>query len=281
MIHLFTATDSFLNYVSSKNPEFNLSRLLKFNGDDLVLLPSPVGWIKMMGGASGEEFPDRRAEALKSHSRLRRYIVFKLHDGIDFIPRKGDIRTHLQDIDQQVEDLKLFKTLSRLSNIQKNRKKAMQKILEEEEKNDDEDEFYGCQKWFKSKECSQLEIEAFEIWSKSMELNSVTKKGFDRFSKICMFELGLCDKSRPGVYQKIRNLDYVSKKKVYLPPGVDTDGNYENLQDGWQIYKKPGEDVKPSAFEIRLFGDEGGLKGLQQTTITVNLRVHELLEKMR
>ena len=75
------------------------------------------------------------------------------------------IHKHLQDIDQQVEDLKLFKTLSRLSNIQKNRKKAMQKILEEEEKNDDEDEFYGCQKWFKSKECSQLEIEAFEIWS--------------------------------------------------------------------------------------------------------------------
>ena len=126
--------------------------------------------------------------------------------------------------------------------------------------------------------CEDVEMEIQEIWTKAMELEAVTKKDFDRFCQIALFELSIHDKNRPGVYSCIKNQDYAQKLEVYIPR--EFEGNdYDLLPEGHKLYKKPTNDAKPSCYEIRLHGDEGRIKNKQRQTVVMNLRVFEILEK--
>ena len=72
--------------------------------------------------------------------------------------------------------------------------------------------------------------------------------------------------------------DYAKKVPVYLPK--DFEGNdYDDLPEGHKVYKKPSVDAKPSQFEVRLYGDEGPLKGGKRHTLVINLRLFDILEK--
>ena len=278
--HLFNYPDSFTNFCTTNNPQFNLSRLINFkNGDDFLSLPSPISWYKKVGGRSGKDFVNRRTEQLKAFLRLKDFVVFKLNEE-DFdltrISLKRDIRDHIKDVEQQIKDMNLFKKLSGMANAQTNRRKAMKELVFGEI--DDEAEYVACKKWFQSKECEEVELEMQDIWTKAMELNSIPKREYDRFATCCLFEFSINDKTRPGAYGVLKNADYAKKVPVYLPK--DFEGNdYDDLSEGHKVYKKPSVDAKPSQFEVRLYGDEGPLKGGKRHTLVINLRLFDILEK--
>ena len=283
MLHLFTAPDSWLNYFTMANPEFNLNKLLQFESDSFVAIPSPINWLTLLGGQSGQEFPVRRHECVKAFKRLLDYLLFKLSEkvfGKKTLQLKRDIKDHIKDISDMVDKMNYHHNLRTIAKSQTSQKKEMSDIICPP---DEESEYLAVSAWFGSPESKAVEKEAQDIWKKSKKLSSkeaLNKKEFTRVGNITYLELALADKLRTGVYNVLTNRDFAKKKEVYLPAGF-SDPNYDKLPANWKIYQKPKLDpnATPSRYEIRIPGDRPGMKNKQPQTITLNMRTHEILSR--
>ena len=289
MGHLFEYQDCFLNFVTMKNPDFDLGKLLDFQGD-YVSLPSPTPWITACGGKSGKEFPSRRVEQLKSHARLREFLKNEINQLVfkgEEIKYKREIKLHLDDLEEEVRSLKLFNQLHKLQNQEKMKKKQMEEIIEGEKDAETPNEYLAVRKWYLSEESRLLDTEMKTIWKESLDKErekdddkseSISTSDFDKFARFSFFELALCDMSRPGTLEAISNADYLNRKAVYLPDGFG-DSGLDNLPPGWNVYQAPNKRTKPTRYEIRIIGDQAGVKGNEFRTVTINSRVMEILEK--
>ena len=277
---LFYNPDCFLNYITSENKSFNLSRLVMFTSNNFLSVPSPVSWVTKVGGKSGKDQPSRRKTMLKAHQNLRCYINHCLN-GHNFvgqeIQQKEAVSGHLKALDDLIKGKKLFGQLETLYSQQNKKKAKMEGIIKPFEKED----LHNCvSTWFKSKESDQLETEALEIYKKAMASQYIGNSDFDRFVKIVFFELILFDKSRVGVLQNLTNEDYALKKETWLPPEMN-ELEFNKLPKDWRLYKPPQPGVPPSSYEIDIIGDTEGIKNQEEQTVCLSQRVYELVEKMR
>ena len=276
--YLFESPDCFINYQTSENPTFNLSRLVNFGSEDFLAVPSPVSWITEVGGKNGQDFPSRRKEMLKSHQRLRSFINFTLNE-YSFegcaIQQKDAVAKHLKEIEKQVKKGNLFAQLEKLYQSQTRKKAKMMKIIKPLE----EENLKHCvRNWFASKESEELENEALTIYKNAMSNQNIKKSDFDRFSKICFFEAALFDKSRIGMWEHLKNEDYAAKRSAWLPPDMD-ELDYSRLPKEWLLYSEPYPGAPPSSYEIEIISGERS-KNHEDHSVVLSPRVNELIEKM-
>ena len=278
--NLFTNCDSFLNYMTSQNSSFHLSRLTSFHSEDFMPVPSPISWISEVGGKSGQDLPSRRLEMLNGHQRLRSYILFCLNEAHfegASIQQKSAIRQHLDDLAQLVDKKKLFSQLRRLYKQQKKRREKMMSIIQPSQK----ENLQNCIRvWFASKESEALEIEALDIYNTSMASRYIRAKDFERFSRIAFFELAIFDKSRSGILEELRNEDYAMKVPSWVPDEM-TELEFSKLPKDKRLYSPPTPDAPPSSWEMELLGDRPGFKNQADQTVCLSQRCYHLLEKMK
>ena len=276
--YLFESPDCFINYQTSENPTFNLSRLVNFGSEDFLAVPSPISWVTAVGGETSQDFPSRRTEMLKGHQRIRSYINFCLNE-YSFegraIQQKDAVAKHLKEIEKQVKKSNLFPQLENLYKSQCRKKAQMTKIIKPLE----EENLKHCVRtWFQSKASEELETEALTIYQNAMAAQEIRKSDFDRFSKICFFEAALFDKSRIGMWENLKNADYAAKKSAWLPPDMDT-LEYSSLPQEWLLYSEPYPGAPPSSYEIEIISGERS-KNHEDHSVVLSPRVFELIEKM-
>ena len=277
--HLFHYPDSYLQWMVSQDPSFNLSQITDFKSDNFLAVLSPVDWIGSIGGPSGTDLPSRQAEKLKSHARLRDYILYRLNKTRftrNEISEKISIREHLNDISQEVAKLKLFKQLRKLQDFKRNKAKQMKLILDPAK---DVNEFQSVRKWFQSNEYKEREHEVLKDWEEvKISKAKIGRENFNKMANFARFTLAVTDKSRPSSY-KFLNRDYIAKTKVYLPPDHDNLWSLESLPSSWNMYKSPTQTTPPTGYEIRLDGSLPGLKEDKAHTLIVNQKCFNLMEK--
>ena len=112
--HLFSADDSFLNYMIKRNPDFKLPDLIAFKSPEFVELTDPVhGWTDAISGENGNENPSRRREELKAHAYIREFVLVKLNT-FDFgtkledLYRRDKLKSHLQQLETDVKASKIW-----------------------------------------------------------------------------------------------------------------------------------------------------------------------------
>ena len=270
--------DSFLNFQCSEDPSFNLSRLIDFEDKtNFVFIPSPVDWILKARG-SGKGNPSRSAEQLKLHKRLRRFIAFKAlkhkFDATD-VTFKMAITQHLSSIESEIADQKLFTKLSKQYKIEQAKSKKMKLILNPDA---DQLEYESVKVWFRSDECKSLLKEVDEIYEEAMKTGKIKPGKFNRCAMIIRFTIAIKDKNRPSIYA-FTNLDYLSKKKAWLPDLDTYIWRIDDLPEGWKIYTPPSPGVPPTCFEIRLDGSNPLTKGNAETNVIIDRHSYLLAEK--
>ncbi len=278
--HLFVNQDSFLNFFTSKDDSFNLSRLVNFESSEYLAVPSPLSWVDKVGGKSTQDQPSRRKSMLRVHQRLRQFSIYKLNQltwSGEKLAIKEKVLNHLNSIEKQVSDKNLYSDLEKLYDQQTKKKKKMQSILKPHE---NENLHNAVATWFQSEESQELEVEALTIYKDSMAAQDVSNKNFDRFSKIVFFEAVLFDKSRVGKYEDLTNEDYTLKKPTYVPDGM-TELELEKLPKGWRLYSPPFPGAPISSYEIDRIGDGKKDKNQDNKPVCLNPRVYELIEKMQ
>ena len=277
--HLFFNKDSFLNFQTSEDESFNLSRLINFDSEDFLALPSPISWLTKMGGKSGQDFPSIRKSMYQGHARLRAFILHLLNEHSfsgEAIQQKSAITSHLNEIDEIVKKKKLSSQFEELYQQQKMKKEKMQNIVKPFE---EERLHNSVETWFQSKESEELEIEALTIYETAVKDGAIRNSDFDRFVKICFFEAALFDKSRVGMLESLKNEEYFLKRATWLPPEMD-ELELDKLPPGWLLYSPPYEGAPASSYQIEIIAGEKS-KNHQHQSIVMNPRVHELIEKMR
>ena len=276
--YLFESPDCFINYQTSENPTFNLSRLVNFGSEDFLAVPSPISWVTVVGGETSQDFPSRRTEMLKGHQRLRSFLNFCLNEYSfegSAIQQKDAVAKHLKEIEKQVKKSNLFPQLENLYKAQCRKKAQMTKIIRPLE----EENLKHCVRtWFQSKASEELETEALTIYQNAMSNQLIRKSDFDRFSKICFFEAALFDKSRIGMWENLKNADYAGKKSAWLPSDMD-ELEYSSLPREWLLYSEPYPGAPPSSYEIEIISGERS-KNHEDHSVVLSPRVYELIEKM-
>ena len=279
--YIFLNDDSYLNYQSSKNPEFNMDRLVAFGSEEYLALPSPMSWLAEVGGKSGRLMPSRRKEMLKCFQRLKMYLVYLLNEGNSFqgdkILMKDAVERHLEDIDKELKQKKLNKQFDKLYKQQKKRKERMEEIVQPSASDSIQN---SVKTWFFSEEAQRLEVEAMTIYNQAMALKTITKAKFEQFCKWVFFEFMLFDKSRVGILENLKNEDYHLKRSAWIPQEM-SDLAYKRLPKDWLLYSPPTADAEPTSYEIDLVGDELMNKNQEGQTVIMNDRVFQLCEKMQ
>ena len=277
--HLFLYPDSFLLWMMNQDSQFDLSKLIDFKSDEnFVALVSPVDWIGAIGGETGTDLPSRQVEKLKSHARLRDFILYRLNKekfGRRDITLKLSIKEHLKDIQDEVSRLKLFKNLNRMENFRRNKVKQMKQILDPEREHK---EYLSVKKWMESTEFKDRENEALKDFEEAKALGKIGKDKFNNIANFVRFLLAVTDKSRPSSYYFL-NSDYVAKTKVWLPPDHDNLWSLDNLPQGWNMYSCPDPSVPPTCHQIRLDGSQPQLKRNKPVTLLLNKKCYILMEK--
>ena len=276
--HLFYNKDSFLNFQTSEDEGFNLSRLICFDSEEFLALPSPISWLAKTGGKSGQDFPSIRKSMTESHSRLRQFKLHLLNEHSfqgEAIQQKSAITKHLSEIDDLVKKKKLCSQFEELYQQEYKQKKKMQSILKPLE----EERLHHCvETWFQSKQSEELEIEALTIYQNSMKGRSISNPDYDRFARIVFFEAALFDKSRVGMLESLKNEEYFSKKPTWIPSEVD-ELELDKLPQEWLLYSPPYEGAPVSSYQIEVDAGEKS-KNHQDHSIVMSPRVYELVEKM-
>ena len=276
--YLFESPDCFINFQTSENPTFNLSRLVNFGSEDFLAVPSPISWVTVVGGETSQDFPSRRTQMLQGHQRLRSFLNFCLNEYSfegSAIQQKDAVAKHLKEIEKQVKKSNLFPQLENLYKAQCRKKAQMTKIIRPLE----EENLKHCVRtWFQSKASEELETEALTIYQNAMSNQLIRKSDFDRFSKICFFEAALFDKSRIGMWENLKNADYAGKKSAWLPSDMD-ELEYSSLPREWLLYSEPYPGAPPSSYEIEIISGERS-KNHEDHSVVLSPRVYELIEKM-
>ena len=125
---------------------------------------------------------------------------------------KRAIKENLRDIQEELNAKNLFPKLKKEYNQLKATKKAMSKILDP---GNEENNYMAVKTWFSSEESVDLENEAREIFESAKKLKKkLPPRKFNRLGQITLFELMLADKSRPG------SMEFRYTIKVYLNKGI-------------------------------------------------------------
>ena len=187
-----------------------------------------------------------------SHKRLMNFIHYCLNETVfegDKLIMKRSVIDHMKDIDDQSNLKGIRAKLTKLTNLYKAEKDNMSKIVNDD-KSSAVDELNACRTWFQSSVCKEVENEHNEIWKKALQENTIEEAAFNKYAKYTLFEQSISDKCRPSVYLAIKVKDYLDKKNVYLPEGFDGD-SYQELPEGWNLYKAKEPGDEPSCYEIR------------------------------
>ena len=192
------------------------------------------------------------------------------------IIKKIAIKDHLASIADQIKTEKLYAKLDKLRNFQKSKDKKMKQILDPQI---DQAEFDSVSKWFGSKIQQDKESEAIQIWEDAVKTGAITARNFNKFALFCRFTCAICDKNRPGCYFFTVE-QYLTKLAVWIPDGAEI-WCIDQLPQGFKLYEAPNDDKnkKPSCFEIRLDGSQEGIKNQTSTTLVINQKCYDLLEK--
>ena len=126
-----------LSFQSKHIKDFNLSRHINPLAKDFLQVSDPTmvgGWIQSIGRATGKEEPGRRKEMLKSHARLRQFILEKIEklnlgSTADAYYQKEMVVKHINKISQKISSNKIFSGLTKLEDQKRTQKlKARQMI---------------------------------------------------------------------------------------------------------------------------------------------------------
>ena len=276
--HLFYNKDSFLNFQTSEDESFNLSRLICFDSEEFLALPSPISWLTQTGGKSGQDFPSIRKSMTEGSSRMRQFLVHLLNEHSfkgEAIQQKSAITKHLSEIDDLVKKKKLSSQFEELYQQEYKKKKKMQSIVKPLE---EERLHHSVETWFQSKQSEELEIEALTIYQNSMKGRSISNTDYDRFARIVFFEAVLFDKSRVGMLESLKNEEYFMKLPTWIPSEVD-ELELDKLPQEWLLYSPPYEGAPVSSYQIEVNAGEKS-KNHQDHSIVMSPRVYELVEKM-
>ena len=281
MGHMFNYNDSWLNFMTSKDKNFLLDRLLDFkNSGNFVTLSSPMNWLAVTGGPTGKDQPSRQLEQLKAHARFRNYLEFKVNeenfDGEGIIKKLAFVQNNAA-ISTEIERLKIRNKLNKWYNFEKNKKRKMRQILNPEV---DINILEAVKTWFNSDVSKEKEAEAVSIWKKTIKSKPqlIKEKDFMKVAMLARFTTAVCDKLRPGAY-KFKNTDYEDKVAVYFPEDMYEEiWSIENLPANCKLYSPPHPAAEPKCYEIRLDGNLASLKGEAPVTLIINKRCHQLNE---
>ena len=284
MGHGFEYVDCYLNFMTSKNPEFTLSRLVAFKDKSKFLaIESPVLWISTAAGADKTSNPLRQKEQLKLHKRLREYILYVMNqttfDGNEVLQTLV-VNQRLQAIDHELDSLKIYKKCTDLYEKEKAKTKRMKMIINP---SGNQLEYSSVRKWFTSEDSKQLEAEVREICKEALESKTIKAVNFNKVANTVRFTLAILDKNRPSSY-KFKQMDYMSKRPIWLPDGDKYLWSLDSLPDDWNMFRNPDPDdnnVPPTCFVITLDGSQPEIKMQAETTIIMNMKTFELMELYR
>ena len=276
MGHAFSYHDSFLNYMTRKNAEFNLNRLIDFkNKDNFLAIESPVEWISCAAGPDKTANPTRNKEQLKTHATLRSFVSHKLNltafDGNDILLTMV-INNQLQAIEKEVSDSKLFAKFRALYEKDKNKAKRMKVIANP---SIHQLEFESVRTWFASKEARDREAEFRKICKEALKAKKIAARNFGKAANLGRFTLAIKDRNRPSSYD-FSNLDYNMKIPCWLPQGTENLWSLESLPPGWKMFEEREE--PPTCFIISLDGTQAKIKLQAETTIIIDMKTYEILE---
>ena len=190
---LFTHPKCYLKFQTSKNPQFALNLLTKFEDEEgFIEVSSPMEWQLSEAGPSGQENPSPRKEMLKHHAALRDYILYKLEScdlgsSTDCILRKDKIRTNLNNVEVSLARMKVWDKLKK--QIQ-NEKKDKEDLKEARDPDNSSKEVNAAKTFFASKKFLELWDKFQKIWDKVQAENTVSKKDFVDFGLWARFLVG-------------------------------------------------------------------------------------------
>ena len=267
MGHLFFYEDSFLEYWSKIIPNFNLGQLCDLSGEEFKELTDPTGdWVRATGGESGKEQPSRRKEQLKSHARLRDFVINQIErisgSNVELMLKKELVLKNLKEIGLKIIKKKVFYQLEKLIAQNRLEKEKSRKVINPSQ---DYLEEHIVESWFKSAEAKLEERECKMIYDKAMTTKKIGLRDFTRFANWARFGLVLVDRNRRSSYN-FTNMDFDSRIPKWLPV-VDENSNldlierFEMMSADWDPNKAPTEGLAPTVWVIQLCGNEEGLKG--------------------
>lgn len=275
--HMFRYQDSFLNYEYSKDPEFNLKRLVSPRANDFLELSDPSevgGWFESISGDSGRADPGRRREMLKAHVSFRNYLYEKLMKADfggnpeDLLKREMVLRK-LENIKKNIENKKLFQTWNKLETKQKNERQKARKVLSP---SNDYNEANCVVKWFESDVAKEEEKACQDIYLQCYEGKGTTIRNFVRFANWGRWTIACEDRNRRSVYS-FTNLEFMKRKPKWLPPRNEDDTSlvferFEKLPQDWDPDAPPHKGAEPTCWVIEVSGDDLKLKEDAQLVLT-------------
>lgn len=286
--HLFRYDDSYLNYEYSKDSNFNLKRLVSPQDKDFLELSDPSevgGWLDTLSGDSGRDDPGRRRECLKAHVEFRNYLYEKImkadfgSTAEDYLKREMVLRK-LDMIKTTIENKKLFQTLSKQENKEKNERQKARKVLCP---STDYKEANCVIIWFESEEAKEEETACQEIYHKCMDGVGVSDRNFGRFAHWGRFTIACEDRNRRAVYG-FTNLEFMKRKPKWLPPINKDDTRlmferFEKLPPDWNPDSPPKKGAEPTCWVIEVSGAD--LKGKEDAQLVLTRRAAEICAQFR
>ena len=186
------------------------------------------------------------------------------------------IRQHLNSLVEETSNNRLFNKYSKLYNFEKNETRSQKQLLQP---NRNELEYNCVETWEKSEKNLELEKEFSTIWRECVKTGFVKGDDLVKLGQYARFTLAIFDKNRSSSYN-FYNSDYLAKIPVFLPENMSI-WTLEDLPKEWQLYSPPETDPQkePSCHEVRIDGNRAGIKGQEQTTIIINRKCLNLLQK--
>ena len=285
--HLFRYDDSYLSYEYSKDPDFNLKRLVSPRDKDFLELSDPSeagGWFESVSGDSGRKDPGRRREMLKAHVIFRNYLYDKLIKA-DFGSKAADylkrdmVLKKLDNIQKTIENKKLFQIWNKLETKEKNERLKARKVLSP---SNDFNEANCVVTWFESDDAKEEEKACLEIYNKCYEVDT-TPKEFVRFGRWGRWTIACEDRNRKSVYE-FTNLEYMMRKPKWLPPRNEGDTRldferFDKLPHDWNPDVAPYKGAEPSCWVIEVSGDH--LKNKEDAQLVLTRRGAEICVQFR
>ena len=286
--HLFYYHDSFLNYEVSKDPLFNLKRLMSPQDEDFIELSDPTevgGWFDYTPGDVGKADAGRLREMLKAHTTFRSYLYEKIMSA-DFgntsecYLKRDMVLRRLDMIKTRIENKKLFGSLQKQETRDKIERLKARNVLSP---NNDFNEANCVVTWFESDEAKKEEAACLELHEKCMAGRSILDKDFSRFANWARFTIACEDRNRRAVYG-FTNLEFMKRKPKWLPlknkdDSVNVAEMFEKLPSNWNADSAPKEGAEPSCWVVAVSGAD--LKGNEDAQLVLTRRTEEICLKFR
>ena len=284
---IFRKPDSLLQFLTKKDPSFNLGRLFNLLGEDFIKLPDPTivdGWLQSIAGPDGKGSPGRRCEFLKAHAKLREFLKETLTESdygnsAEAFYKKEIVIKNIDQITTNIKNKKMFQKLNKsASEVSLEKQQAREALNPSNVHN----ETQAVSTWMESDEAKKETEECLAIYRKVMGKEKFTSKEFVRFGTWAKFSTCLADKNRRGVYS-FTNMEYKKKKPLYHPirdGDIDVaDDQFHNLPHDWNSYVPQNEDDLPSCWVIEVKGD--CLKGGNRAHVVLTRDSAEICDRYR